>query len=206
MIKVNSISITIVSLIASIIFFVIFNNAWNGYNEIDYVENSSSLETQSMYENNANNMNLENEEQKNNTIDKTEIDYQPNWVLEIPEIDLIAEISEGTTSEVMNKYIGHFEETKNEYGNIGLAAHNRGYPVNFFKDLKKLKKGSEIKYRHNDFEMTYVVETIEIIENTNWNYLKNTEDNCITLITCVENEPKYRRCVQGIEKVESEEF
>ena len=54
--------------------------------------------------------------------------------------------------------------------------------------------------------MTYIVETIEIIENTNWNYLKNTEDNRITLITCIENEPKYRRCIQGIEKVESEEF
>ena len=27
-----------------------------------------------------------------------------------------------------------------------------------------------------------------------------TEENRITLITCVENEPEYRRCIQGIEK------
>lgn len=106
----------------------------------------------------------------------------------------------------MNEYVGHFEETETEYGNVGLAAHNRGYSVNYFENLKKLKIGSEIIYKHEDFEMIYVVETIEIIDNTNWDYLKNTEENHITLITCVENEPKYRRCIQGVEKIESEEF
>lgn len=128
-----------------------------------------------------------------------------NWTLEIPEIDLKAEIMEGTSKEVMDTFIGHFEETKIEYGNIGLAAHNRGYPVNYFQNLKKLKEGSEIIYKHNDFIMVYEVKKHEIIENTNWEYLKNTEDNTITLITCVENEPQYRRCIQGVEKVESEE-
>ena len=106
----------------------------------------------------------------------------------------------------MNKYVGHFDETQLEYGNVGLAAHNRGYPVNYFENLKQLKVGSEIIYIHEDFEMTYVVEKIEVIENTNWEYLQNTEDNRITLITCVENEPKYRRCIQGVEKIESEEY
>ena len=129
-----------------------------------------------------------------------------NWTLNIPEIGLDAQICEGTTKETMDKYIGHFEETQKEYGNIGLAAHNRGYAVNYFQDLKELKKGSEILYTHGDFEMTYVVETIKVIENTNWDYLENTNENRITLITCVENEPKYRRCIQGIEKIEREEF
>ncbi len=129
-----------------------------------------------------------------------------DWTVKIPEINIDAQISEGTSKEVMDKYVGHFVETQKEFGNVGLAAHNRGYPVNYFQDLKKLKIGSEITYIHNDFEMTYVVEKIEIIQNTNWDYLKNTEDNRITLITCVENEPKYRRCIQGIEKIESGEF
>lgn len=128
------------------------------------------------------------------------------WKIKIPEINVDAEIGEGTSKEIMDKYVGHFEETKLEHGNIGLAAHNRGYPVNFFHDLKNIKIGSIITYIHGDFEMSYVVKTIKIIENTNWDYLKNTEDNRITLITCVENEPKYRRCIQGVEKVESEEY
>ena len=32
--------------------------------------------------------------------------------------------------------------------------------------------------------------------------LKNTDENKITLITCLENEPEYRRCIQAIEKKE----
>ena len=62
------------------------------------------------------------------------------WKLEIPKISLCAKISEGTTSKVMDKYIGHFMETSKDNGNVGLAAHNRGYKVNYFANLKKLEK------------------------------------------------------------------
>ena len=34
------------------------------------------------------------------------------WVLEIPKINLIANISEGTSKEVLENFIGHFEETR----------------------------------------------------------------------------------------------
>ena len=49
--------------------------------------------------------------------------------------------------------------------------------------------------------MTYIIDTIEIIRSTDWSYLEKYDDeNRITLITCVENEPQYRRCVQAVEK------
>ena len=126
------------------------------------------------------------------------------WKLEIPKISLNAEIAEGTTQEVLNKYIGHFENTQRENGNIGLAGHNRGYEVNYFKDLKLLKEGDEIIYKYNEFEKIYEVEKSRIIRDTEWEYLENTEDNMLTLITCVENEPEYRRCIQAVEKEEEE--
>ena len=47
------------------------------------------------------------------------------WDIEIPSINLKATIAEGTTEEVMNKYVGHFENTAIWDGNVGLAAHNR---------------------------------------------------------------------------------
>ena len=47
------------------------------------------------------------------------------WQVEIPAIDLIAPIAEGTTQEIMREYVGHFEHTSLWKGNIGLAAHNR---------------------------------------------------------------------------------
>ena len=124
------------------------------------------------------------------------------WKIEIPKISLVAEIAEGTTKEILNQYIGHFEITPKEVGNIGLAGHNRGYNVNYFQDLKLLKKGDEIKYTYNNFEKIYEVEKVRIIKDTEWEYLENTEDNRLTLITCVENQPEYRRCVQAVEKEE----
>ena len=124
------------------------------------------------------------------------------WKIEIPKISLVAEIAEGTTKEILNQYIGHFEITPKEVGNIGLAGHNRGYNVNYFQDLKLLQKGDEIKYTYNNFEKIYEVEKVRIIKDTEWEYLENTEDNRLTLITCVENQPEYRRCVQAVEKEE----
>lgn len=123
-----------------------------------------------------------------------------NWKLVIPKISLEAEISEGTSKEVMNEYIGHFEETSRKSGNIGLAAHNRGYAVNYFSQIKLLNQGDEIIYKFYDFEKTYIVAENKIIKDTDWSYLEETKENRITLITCVENEPEYRRCIQAVEK------
>lgn len=47
------------------------------------------------------------------------------WQIEIPKISLVAPIEEGTSTKVMNKFVGHFEITSKWNGNIGLAAHNR---------------------------------------------------------------------------------
>ena len=134
---------------------------------------------------------------KGDNLEKNEI-----WQIEIPKISLIANIAEGTTKEILNQYVGHFENTSVEHGNIGLAAHNRGYEVNYFANLKQLKEGDEIKYTHNDFQKIYLVEKCKIIKDTDWDVLKETEENMLTLITCVENEPEYRRCIQAIEKEE----
>ena len=121
------------------------------------------------------------------------------WQIEIPIIGLIAPIEEGTTKEIMDEFVGHFEHTAVEQGNIGLIAHNRGYPKNYFQNIKELNIGDKIYYTYQDKTRVYYVENITVIKETDWSYLEKTEDNRITLITCVENEPEYRRCIQGIE-------
>lgn len=102
----------------------------------------------------------------------------------------------------MNQFIGHFEESSKTDGIVALAAHNRGYPVNYFQNLKKLKLGDEIEYYCNNFKKIYTVESHTIIKDTDWSWLEPKEENHIVLITCVENEPEYRRCIQAIEKKE----
>ena len=123
-----------------------------------------------------------------------------NWYIQIDKIALKAPIQEGTSKEILDDYVGHFEESSKDLGNICLAAHNRGYKNNYFSRLKELQEGDEIKYTYNDIEKKYVVIKHEIIQNTDWSNLEPTEENTITLITCVENEPEYRRCIQGMEK------
>lgn len=122
-----------------------------------------------------------------------------DWYLEIPSIGLKANIAQGTSKETMEFYIGHFEETSNLIGNIGLAAHNRGYINNYFQNLKELKIGDEINYYYKGELKRYTVEEQKIIKDTDWTVLEETKENRITLITCVENEPSYRRCVRGKE-------
>ena len=98
--------------------------------------------------------------------------------------------------------MGHFTQTAKTVGNIGLAAHNRGYEVNYFEKLKLLKEGDEITYRYNEYENIYIVTENIIIKDTDWEHLEATDENQMTLITCVENGPEFRRCVKAIEKEE----
>lgn len=123
-----------------------------------------------------------------------------DWYLEIPSIHLKANIAEGTSKEVLDKFIGHFEESKDWIGNVCLAAHNRGYENNYFAEVKKLKEGDKIIYYYKGSSREYLVEKNDIIQDTDLSCLEDTKDNTITLITCVENEENYRRCIKAIEK------
>ena len=131
-------------------------------------------------------------------ITQEKIIESPGWKIEIPAISLVANISEGTDEETLNQFVGHFELTPTKEGNVCLAAHNRGYKVNYFKNLKSLNEGAEIIYTNGEFAKTYIVNMNIKISETDWSYLENSNQNKITLITCIENEPEYRRCVQAI--------
>lgn len=154
-----------------------------------------------------NEYNISNDEFYQNNIKKEDIavtskdtDDDVLWYLSIPSIDLKAPIREGIDSNTLKYYVGHFKDTSLTEGNIGLAAHNRGYENNYFERLKKIKKGDKIIYNYKNIKREYEVVKHIIIEDTDWTNLEDTEENTITLITCVENEPTYRRCVQGVEK------
>lgn len=124
------------------------------------------------------------------------------WKLIIPKIGLEEEIKEGTTPEVLKKNIGHFEMTDKINGNIGLAGHNRGYPSQFFHQLPSLEKGDVILYFGENKMKKYRVERKVEIEDTDWSYLEEKEENKLTLITCIQNKPDKRLCVQAIEREE----
>lgn len=140
-----------------------------------------------------------NKEENNIILSKAEEQLNENkWCLEINKIELIAEIVEGTDEETLDNFIGHFSNTPVKIGNVGLAAHNRGYKNNYFARLKELEIGDRINYYINGHKFIYEVDEILIIHETDWSMLENTKDNRITMITCIENREKYRLCVQAV--------
>lgn len=118
--------------------------------------------------------------------------------LRIPEIDLKVTAYDGDTYEAMKKGVGHIASTSAWDGNIGLVGHNRG-SNDYFRKLKNLELGDEITYKTKLGIREYEVTFIGRISETDWSRLQYTDDNRITLITCVEDVPDKRLCVQAVE-------
>ncbi len=148
------------------------------------------------------NSNIQNDS-KDQTLNKKEIADSLNLSdssLSIPVINILnIPIKDGIDDYTLNEYIGHFPSTSKVYGNVGLAAHNRGYKNNYFKDINKLKNGDEIIYKIDNNVKTYKVKNKVEIDSYDWSYLNSTDDNRITLITCVKDKPNKRLVVQAVE-------
>ncbi len=197
MINASSLHINFVSLIITLLIFNVFVYAKENINlEIPKKEISVKI-TNNIEETGEKNLNKETEDEIKEEKTTEQIPYE--WGIYIPKINLNAQISEGTTKEVMDKYVGHFIDTGVIKGNICLGAHNRGYPVNYFENIKSLNNNDLIYYKKENKTYCFKVEIVTVIRDTDWTYLEETEDNRITLITCVENEPDYRRCIQAVE-------
>lgn len=121
-----------------------------------------------------------------------------DWNLSIPKISLQnVAIKEGIDQNILSKYIGHFPNTSMQNGNIGLAAHNRGYRNNYFKDIDKLNIGDEVIYINNGCTKVYKVNKKIEIDSYDWSYLTTTKKDIVTLITCVKDKPNRRLVVQA---------
>ncbi len=190
MLNYNKRNISFISLGIAIILSITINSILVNPNQEKEINSSLVLKTSSI--------NPEKKEKSNEIVENQYIKSN-KWRIEIPAIKLNAPIMEGTTKETMRKAVGHFSETQKWEGNVCLAAHNRGYKYNYFQEIRKLNIGDCIKYTNEKGTKEYKVVTNEIIKETDWTYIQDTKDNRITLITCVENMPEYRQCIQAIE-------
>ena len=67
------------------------------------------------------------------------------------------------------------------------------------RKLHDIKIGDEIIYKIGDNIRKYKVDKKVEIDSYDWSYLNQTNDNRITLITCIDNEPSKRLVVQAVE-------
>ena len=124
-----------------------------------------------------------------------------NWKISIPKIGLEASIADGVSIDVLSKSVGHFENSGVTSGNVCLKAYSSGNSINYFKKIKNLRDGDEIIYKKDDCLITYIVNFSGVINYNDLAYLEQDDENKITLITNIENESGYLRCVQGTANV-----
>ena len=124
-------------------------------------------------------------------------------VLTIEKIGLSVNVYEGPDQmEDMSKGAAHFPHTSAWDGNVGLSAHNINFDGTdgFFKNLYRLAEGDKIAYRCELGERAYTVETAKTIDATDWSPLGHSDENRLTLITCISGKPEQRLCVQAVEQ------
>lgn len=120
-------------------------------------------------------------------------------ILKIEKIGLKATVKEVSNSKILKDYIGHIEGTSLYDGNICLAAHNRGNKYSYFARLNELKNGDIVKYTTNFYTREYKINSIKTIFETDLTILENTNENKITMITCIKNKRNQRLCVQAVQ-------
>ena len=192
--KVIIISVTVVFISIAVIstFFVV--KYFMNKNKIDYVyEEYSSDNTQNR---------LDTENNNNNETDSTDnlmlqIDGENVLgVIKIDKINFEGLIYEGTSMQTLAKGVGHFTNTPYLEGNVCLAAHNTN---SYWAKLHTLSNGDKIQYTCFLGTKEYEVSNVSRISETDWDSLKNTDTNVLTLITCVKGQKDLRLCVQAKE-------
>lgn len=215
-IGITLIVLTIVLLVTTLIINIKMKNskqdnslALNSIEQSNIIEENSNATNEAT--NDVANGNIENNnivvnlESVEGYIDNEATDYEPDnliGTLQIPKINVDAEIMEGTTDEVLASYIGHFENTSIWDGNVALASHNRGNNVvHYFQDINQLVEGDEIIYTTKVGERRYQVFSTKEISSTDWSITEESTENIITLMTCITGEPDLRYCVQAREVI-----
>ena len=135
-----------------------------------------------------------------NDIEESKIKVNGNAVLGVLKIDKIkfeGLVYEGTSDDILKKGVGHFDTSPIFEGNACFAAHNYS---KFWAKLHTLQAGDVITYKSYLGKMIYKVSNIIEIDETDWSFLENSNENKITLITCVRKKPSKRLCVQAFEE------
>jgi sortase A len=102
--------------------------------------------------------------------------------IEIPRLGVSAVIRAGADARTLQLAVGYIPGTAlpGEAGNIGLAAHRD----TFFRRLRDVRAGDEIRLVTPDGTFAYAVEGTNIVEPRDTWVLNHTPQPALTLVTC----------------------
>jgi LPXTG-site transpeptidase (sortase) family protein len=117
----------------------------------------------------------------------------PLGILTIPSVNIQVAVWNGTEEVNLNRGAGRIKgmARMGEPGNLAISSHRDG----FFRGLKDIQVGDDIKILTPAGQEQYTVSSITIVDKHDTSPLAPTEDKTLTLITCypfyyVGNAPK----------------
>ncbi len=102
--------------------------------------------------------------------------------IQVPRLGINAIVIQGDSAADLRRAVGHLSSSAlpGEWGNVALAGHRD----TFFRPLRDIRVGDEIKFKTSQHIFEYRVESIEVVGPGNVRVLKATTGRDLTLLTC----------------------
>ena len=114
------------------------------------------------------------------------VDMTPRVVtvgkIEIPAVGIATRVLESDDARILRLSVGHIPGTAvlGPSGNVGLAGHSN----TFFRPLRKVNVGDEIRYSTAAGTFTYRVVSLRVVLPNAIEVLNSTPQPTLTLVTC----------------------
>ena len=102
--------------------------------------------------------------------------------IQVPRLRLNAMVVQGDSPANLKRAVGHLIKSAlpGEWGNVALAGHRD----TFFRPLRDIRLGDEIRFKTRERSFEYRVESIEVVAPTDIRVLKSSTGHDLTLLTC----------------------
>ena len=102
--------------------------------------------------------------------------------LQVPRLGLNDIVVQGDSDADLRRAVGHLSNSAmpGDRGNVALAGHRD----TFFRPLRDINLGDEIKFKTRERTYEYVVESIEVVAPTDLRVLESSARHDLTLLTC----------------------
>ncbi len=102
--------------------------------------------------------------------------------IQIPRLGLNVIVVQGDSPASLRRAVGHLTKSAlpGEWGNVALAGHRD----TFFRPLRDIRLGDEIRFMTRERSFHYRVESIEVVAPTDLRVLESSTGHDLTLLTC----------------------
>jgi sortase A len=102
--------------------------------------------------------------------------------IQVPRLGINAMVVEGDSVANLRRAVGHLTKSAlpGEWGNVALAGHRD----TFFRPLRDIRLGDEIRFKTRERSFQYRVESIEVVAPTDIRVLEGSTGHDLTLLTC----------------------